>query len=174
MCDPDDLPGLAHFCEHMLFLGTEKYPEQNDYTRYLSENGGVSNATTYLDHTTYYFDVSPTKLAGGLERFAQFFFTPLFTDSLTELELNAIHSEHLKNLACDVWRFDQLEKSSANPRHPYSKFATGSRETLDVLPKQMGINVRERLLEFHEKYYSANVMSLCVLGAGKPTINELI
>ncbi|XP_032664480.1 insulin-degrading enzyme isoform X2 [Odontomachus brunneus] len=164
MCDPDDLPGLAHFCEHMLFLGTEKYPEQNDYTRYLSENGGISNATTYLDHTTYYFDVSPTKLGGGLERFAQFFLTPLFTDSLTELELNAIHSEHLKNLACDVWRFDQLEKSSANPQHPYSKFATGSRETLDVLPKQMGINVRERLLEFHEKYYSANVMSLCVLG----------
>ncbi|XP_014470958.1 PREDICTED: insulin-degrading enzyme isoform X1 [Dinoponera quadriceps] len=171
MCDPDDLPGLAHFCEHMLFLGTEKYPEQNDYSKYLSENSGVSNATTYLDHTTYYFDVSPTKLEGALDRFAQFFLTPLFTDTLTELELNAIHSEHLKNLACDIWRFDQLEKSTANPRHPYSKFGTGNRETLDVLPKQMGINVRERLLEFHEKYYSANIMSLCVLG--KESLDEL-
>ena len=24
LCDPPDIPGLAHFCEHMLFLGTEK------------------------------------------------------------------------------------------------------------------------------------------------------
>ncbi len=40
MSDPDDFPGLAHFCEHMLFLGTERYPGENDYTSYLSEHGG--------------------------------------------------------------------------------------------------------------------------------------
>lgn len=28
MSDPDDVPGLAHFLEHMLFLGTEKYPNE--------------------------------------------------------------------------------------------------------------------------------------------------
>jgi len=39
MCDPEELPGLAHFCEHMLFLGTEKYPVENEYSRFLSENG---------------------------------------------------------------------------------------------------------------------------------------
>eukprot|EP00955_Chlamydomonas_euryale_P119016 366570-Chlamydomonas_euryale.AAC.5 len=27
MSDPDDFPGLAHFCEHMLFYASEKYPE---------------------------------------------------------------------------------------------------------------------------------------------------
>lgn len=170
MCDPDDLPGLAHFCEHMLFMGTEKYPEKNDYTKYLSENGGASNALTHLDHTTYYFDVSPKKLEGALDRFAHFFLTPLFKDTLTELELHAINSEHLKNLANDTWRFDQLDKSSANTHHPYSKFGTGNKQTLDIIPKQKGINVRERLLEFHEKYYSANIMSLCVLGEGKTLI----
>ena len=31
--DPVDVPGLAHFCEHMLFLGTEKYPNENEYVR---------------------------------------------------------------------------------------------------------------------------------------------
>ena len=41
MCDPQDLPGLAHFCEHMLFLGTEKYPVENEYPRFLSEHGKV-------------------------------------------------------------------------------------------------------------------------------------
>lgn len=39
MCDPKELPGLAHFCEHMLFLGTEKYPVENEYPRFLSEHG---------------------------------------------------------------------------------------------------------------------------------------
>ncbi|KAL6438860.1 hypothetical protein ACFW04_003738 [Cataglyphis niger] len=171
MCDPDDLPGLAHFCEHMLFLGTEKYPQQNDYNMYLSQNGGASNAATHLDHTTYYFDITPEKLGGALDRFAQFFLTPLFTETLTELELNAINSEHEKNLANDNWRFDQLDKSSASPDHPFSKFGTGNRETLDIIPKQKGINVRDRLLEFHKKYYSANIMSLCILG--KESLDEL-
>lgn len=171
MSDPDDLPGLAHFCEHMLLLGTEKYPAQNDYNMYLSQNGGASNAMTHLDHTTYYFDITPEKLEGALDRFAQFFLKPLFTETLTELELNAINSEHEKNVANDTWRFDQLDKSSASSDHPFSKFGTGNRETLDVIPKQMGINVRDRLLEFHEKYYSANIMSLCILGKGKATIS---
>lgn len=38
--DPKDLPGLAHFCEHMLFLGTSKYPDEASYTNYLSSHGG--------------------------------------------------------------------------------------------------------------------------------------
>ncbi|EZA60071.1 insulin-degrading enzyme isoform X2 [Ooceraea biroi] len=171
MSDPDDLPGLVHFCEHMLFMGTEKYPKENDYNMYLSQNGGMSNASTHLDHTTYYFDITPEKLKGGLDRFAQFFLKPLFTETLTELELNAINSEHEKNLANDSWRLDQLDKSSASPDHPFSKFGTGNRETLDTIPKQAGINVRDKLLEFHEKNYSANIMSLCVLG--KDTLDEL-
>ena len=33
----DPISGLAHFCEHMLFLGTKKYPDENEYNRYLSQ-----------------------------------------------------------------------------------------------------------------------------------------
>ncbi|XP_066587176.1 insulin-degrading enzyme isoform X2 [Prorops nasuta] len=171
MSDPIELPGLAHFCEHMLFLGTSKYPNNNDYNMYLSQNGGSSNASTYTDHTMFYFDVTPDKLSGALDRFSQFFLTPLFTEALTELELNAVNSEHEKNLANDTWRINQLEKSSCNLSHPYSKFGTGSKATLDTIPKQNSINVREKLLEFHHKYYSANIMSLCILG--KETLDEL-
>lgn len=39
--DPATLPGLAHFCEHMLFLGTKGYPDENAYSQYLSAHGGV-------------------------------------------------------------------------------------------------------------------------------------
>ncbi|KAG5331760.1 IDE enzyme, partial [Acromyrmex charruanus] len=171
MCDPDDLPGLAHFFEHILFLGTKKYPQQNDYNKFLSQNGGTSKAITHLDHTIYYFDVSFEKLKGALDRFAQFFLAPLFTENLIELELNAINSEHEKNLVDDSQRVNQLIKSSANSHHPFSKFSTGNRESLDTIPKQKGINVRNKLLEFYEKYYSANIISLSVLG--KESLDEL-
>ena len=44
--DPATRPGLAHFHEHMLFLGTAKYPHENDFEQYLGRNGGSSNAFT--------------------------------------------------------------------------------------------------------------------------------
>lgn len=68
LSDPTDIPGIAHFCEHMLFLGTEKYPQENDYSKFLSEHGGGSNACTYLDHTSFYFDIIPDQLENALDR----------------------------------------------------------------------------------------------------------
>ncbi|XP_012261292.2 insulin-degrading enzyme isoform X2 [Athalia rosae] len=171
MSDPPDIPGLAHFCEHMLFLGTEKYPAENEYGKYLSEHGGASNAATYPDHASYYFDVTPEKLSGALDRFAQFFLNPLFTESATERELNAVNLEHEKNIPNDTWRLDQIDKSIADPNHAYSKFGTGNKETLDVIPKRNGINVRDQLLKFHQEWYSANIMALSILG--KESLDEL-
>jgi len=166
MCDPDDLPGLAHFCEHMLFLGTKKYPQQNDFYMYMSQNGGKENAVTYLDQTIYNFKIPSEKLEGALDRFAQFFLEPLFKETLIDSELNIINSEHELWLADDQWRFKQLERSFANPDHPFSKFSMGNKEALDIIPKEKGINIRNRLIEFYEKYYSANIMSLYVFGKG--------
>nr|XP_022903817.1 insulin-degrading enzyme [Onthophagus taurus] len=171
LSDPDNIPGLAHFCEHMLFLGTEKYPNENDYNKFLSEHGGSSNASTTHDHTNYYFDIVPDQLPNALDRFSQFFKSPLFTASATEREIKAVHSEHEKNLASDVWRIDQLDKHTADTNHPFHKFGTGSRQTLEITPKESGINVRDELLKFHGTWYSSNIMSLAVLG--KESLDEL-
>ncbi|ELU09335.1 hypothetical protein CAPTEDRAFT_155510 [Capitella teleta] len=171
MSDPDDLPGLAHFCEHMLFLGTEKYPTENEYNKFLNEHGGSSNAYTSSEHTNYYFDVAPDHLSGALERFAQFFICPLFTASATEREVNAVHSENDKNLQNDTWRLHQLERSTADLSHAFSKFGTGNRTTLLDDPKSRGQDPREELLKFHRQFYSSNIMALSVLG--KETLDEL-
>jgi insulysin len=150
MSDPEDLPGLAHFCEHMLFLGTEKYPVENEYSKFLTEHSGSSNACTTGYCTNYFFDISPEHLHGALDRlvsskliflpnysrplvnkcflpyrFAQFFLHPLFTESATDREVNAVNSEHDKNIQNDSWRINQLEKSTSKDGHPYKKFGTG-------------------------------------------------
>ena len=51
--DPREFQGTAHFLEHMLFMGTEKYPSENEYQNYLSKNGGNSNAFTANMNTNY-------------------------------------------------------------------------------------------------------------------------
>ncbi|SPO45716.1 related to STE23 - Metalloprotease involved in a-factor processing [Moesziomyces antarcticus] len=164
LSDPEELQGLAHFCEHLLFMGTKKYPRENEYSEYLSNHSGGSNAYTGMDNTNYFFDVSPDHFEGALDRFAQFFLEPLFDPSCSEREIKAVDSEHKKNLQSDMWRGFQLDKSLSDPTHPYSHFGTGNYQTLWEEPKSKGMDVREELLKFHDKYYSANVMKLVVLG----------
>ncbi|KAF3769957.1 hypothetical protein M406DRAFT_248220 [Cryphonectria parasitica EP155] len=175
--DDADMPGMAHAVEHLLFMGTKKYPEENAYNQYLSAHSGSSNAYTAATSTNYYFEVgsrpsddqepsatNPSPLKGGLDRFAQFFIEPLFLESTLDRELRAVDSENKKNLQSDTWRLNQLEKSLSNPAHPYCYFSTGSLDTLKTKPEARGINVRQKFIEFHEKHYSANRMKLVVLG----------
>jgi Insulinase (Peptidase family M16) len=109
--DPDDVPGLAHFCEHMSFLGTTKYPKEEEFSAFLSSHGGSSNAYTDSEDTVYYFDVTADHTEESLGRFAQFFIAPLFTQSATDRELNAIDSEHAKNVNNDGFRLYQVIRS---------------------------------------------------------------
>jgi secreted Zn-dependent insulinase-like peptidase len=72
MSDPFELPGLAHFCEHMLFLGTEKYPEESGFDKHVREHAGMANAYTDKDITNYYFDVAPDCFDSTLDRSVTF------------------------------------------------------------------------------------------------------
>ena len=96
--DPDQVHGLAHFLEHMLFLGTKKYPDVGEYNEYLAAHQGMSNAFTSRENTNYFFEVNPDGFEGALDRFSQFFINPLFDVNYVERELNAVNSEHQKNL----------------------------------------------------------------------------
>ena len=165
--DPDAFPGLAHFVEHMLFLGTQKYPSEDEYTTYLEQHGGESNAFTAHEGTHYYFDVQHHALGGALDRFAQFFVEPLFTEDATDRELKAVDSEFERNRQQDAWRVQQLTKASADPRHPWARFNAGNLATLG----RGGGALRDALIDFYGAHYSANRMSLAVLG--RESLEEL-
>ena len=94
--DPLEYQGLAHFWEHMLFLGTEKYPVENHYGKFISEHGGKKNASTSFTKTWYHFSVSNENLHTAADIFSQFFKCPLFTESAVEREINAVDSEFRK------------------------------------------------------------------------------
>lgn len=64
---PDRVDGMAHFCEHMLFLVTKKYPNENHYQQFIQANGGDANAATGEEYTYYYFDVANDKFGEALD-----------------------------------------------------------------------------------------------------------
>lgn len=159
LSDPPGINGLAHFCEHMLFLGTEKYPDENHYAKFLTSHNGQKNAATSEDSTYYFFSIKNEQFEEALDIFSQFFKEPLFTESATEREMNAVDSEFQKNVSNDARRLFQIEKSHISKQGGVlNRFSTGNLETLN-LP-----NIREQLLQFYDTHYSSNLMTLCLVG----------
>ncbi|MCY3860242.1 MAG: insulinase family protein [Gammaproteobacteria bacterium] len=154
--DWPEYEGIAHFLEHMLFLGTEKYPGPDGYSEFISKHGGNRNAYTASELTNYYFDIDEQQFPEALDRFAQFFTAPLLDDTYVEREKNAVHSEYQMQLRSDTWRGMSVSKTVMNPDHPMSKFNIGSNETLADVD-------RDLVKDFYEQNYSADQMVLVVV-----------
>ena len=163
--DPTDFPGLAHFCEHMLFMGTAKYPSEDAYSTAVSKSGGHSNAWTDLDTTTYYFTSGAASYKEVLEMFLDFFVAPSFNASAVDRELNAVHSEDEKNHSVDFWRLDELFRGMFSPNHPRHYYGNGNLTTLKEEPEAKGLSVHDALKSFFAKYYVAPSCALVLYSA---------
>ncbi|MFM2481018.1 insulinase family protein [Celerinatantimonas sp. YJH-8] len=158
--DPPYRQGLAHFLEHMLFLGTEKYPHPGEYQQFITHHGGNHNAWTGTEFTNYFFDIETDWFESALDQFSQFFIAPLFDAELINKERQAVHSEYQLKIQDDVRRLYQVHKETVNPLHPFSKFSVGSAETLADWPNQP---VRQDLIHFYQQSYSADKMTLVLV-----------
>ena len=156
LLDPKEYQGLAHFCEHMLFMGTKKYPSENEFYEFLNKNSGDSNAYTSEDITNYYYEISNEAFEESLDLFSQFFISSLFSENSVNKEINAVDSENKKNLNTDIWRFYQLLSSESKENSVFNHFSTGNLETLKK------DNIREKLIEFYKKYYTSEMMGLTI------------
>ena len=153
----------------MLFLGTEKYPSEDEYEGFLSKYGGSCNAYTDMEDTNYYLsittqhsdpDTTSEGLSGALDRLAQFFISPKFEESMVDRELRAIDSEYRNGKTSDVWRNYQFLKAVGNQKHPFSNFGCGNYESLTSKGSPVG-----ELKKFWETYYKSSNMRLAVVGS---------
>jgi nardilysin len=170
MYDPPEAQGLAHFLEHMLFMGTQKYPQENAYDAFLSKHGGSDNAYTESEYTVYHLEVPQEKLFMALDMFAQFFIHPLMKEDAVERELNSIESEFQLSKNNDHCRLQQLQCHTAGTQ-PFCKFSWGNLQSLKEIPAKHGVNVMELLRNFYNQYYFAANMRLVIIGAY--TLDEL-
>lgn len=158
--NPANRLGLAHFLEHMLFLGTEKYPLPGEYQQFIAEQGGMHNASTAAENTQFYFTIKHKAFEQALDRFAQFFISPLFNEVYVDRERQAVNAEFSAKLRDDFRREWDVYRELMNPQHPGSKFAVGNNRTLADID---GVSVREDLLKFYKTHYSAEKMTLVLL-----------
>lgn len=156
--EPDEIHGLAHYLEHMLFLGSEKYPKADSFMEFVSQNGGSYNAYTAKDETNFFFSINPVALDQALSRFSDFFIAPLLTEEFMEREQQAVHAEFTSKLQNDPRRALDALSEVLNQKNPMSHFSAGNNQTLIINP-----NLRPALVKFFEQNYFASNMSLVVL-----------
>lgn len=166
--DPADFEGMAHYLEHMLFLGTQKYPEPDALAKFVQANGGMNNASTFKDKTYYLFQVNTGQFDQALDMFSDYFKTPRFDKTYAEKQRDAVSSEWSMQRSQYVWNLWRLNELTANPNNPHSQFSIGNLQTLTDKPGKI---LQDNLVAFYERYYSANIMRLTLVG--KQSIPEL-
>lgn len=159
--DPQNRQGMAHFLEHMLFLGTQKYPEGSEYQKFISQHSGSHNAWTGTEHTCFFFDINHQFYEAALDRFSQFFIAPLLSKSFVEKERLNIDAEFKLKLKDDVRRLYDVHKETINSAHPFAKFSVGNSQTLADFPER---DLQTEVEGFFKRYYRAQYMTLALEG----------
>ena len=153
--DPENAQGIAHFLEHMLFMGSKKYPKPNEYMQFIQENGGDTNAFTAAEQTTYLFSINSSQFAPALDRLSSSLKDPLFDPTMVGKEINAVNSEWLLSRQSDSFIQQRTAANTGNPDHPRLKLGVGNKDTLSSNEKEL----LNHLNSFYEDY-SANLMKL--------------
>ncbi|AAX51087.1 insulinase family protein [Chlamydia trachomatis] len=134
--DPVEFPGLAHFTEHCVFLGNEKYPEPSGFPAFLSTHGGIYNAFTYPDKTCFLFSVNNADLDNALDQFVHLFIQPLFRQEDLNKEVHAVEQEFAMHPTKDSRRMHRIQQLIAPKNHPLKRFGCGNLSTLNSVTTQ--------------------------------------
>lgn len=182
--DPDDIPGLAHFCEHLVLLGSKDFPNPNEFHDCISKSGGRCNAFTTGEQTCFFFETpsdSSWKDSDGsgevpvfnylLKVFASCLKSPIFAEKIFEKEIYAVDNEHASNKTSSGRLLYHGSRIISNQQHPFRRFATGNFFTLNDLPKIKKMKVKDYLWRYHQDNYVADRMTLVIRGS--QSINQL-
>lgn len=157
--DPNKREGLAHLLEHMMFLGTDKYPDPSEYQRYIKQHGGEHNAWTGSEFTNFYFGIDSDYFVNALDRFSDFFIAPKLCGEMIAKERAAVDSEFQLKYQDDSRRLSAVLKETVNSDHPYSQFSVGNNETLAGSSQEL----EQTLRNFYQEQYCASKMKLVLL-----------
>ncbi|WP_166420041.1 insulinase family protein [Pseudoalteromonas sp. Z1A8] len=157
--DPMSQQGMAHYLEHMLFLGTDRYPDTKGYSDFMTKNGGAHNAYTWLDITNYMFKINNDAFDEGLDRFSDFFKAPKLYPEYTDKEKNAVNAEWSMRREMDFFGQFKLARKMMGD-HPANRFLIGNLETLG---DKENSSLHKETVDFYNKYYSSNIMKVALI-----------
>ena len=163
--DPTDIGGLAHFLEHMLFMGSDKYPGENEYDKFISDNGGYDNAFTEGEHTVYNFEIGQQHFDKALDIFAQSFISATLLEHSAKREMLAIENEFNLARMSDSTRLEEVIGDQAHENHFLHKFGWGNLQSLEREPKEKGVDVMAALRDLYRHHYRPERCKLVVLSS---------
>ncbi|MCK0545497.1 pyrroloquinoline quinone biosynthesis protein PqqF [Pseudomonas syringae pv. aptata] len=157
---PRAWPGLAHFLEHLFFLGTERFPAGDNLMTFVQRHGGQVNASTRERTTDFFFELPQAAFAQGLERLCDMLAKPRMdiADQLREREV--LHAEFIAWLGDRASRDQARLLTAINPQHPLRGFHAGNRYSLSVPNPAF----QQALHDFYRGFYQAGQMTLCLTG----------
>lgn len=160
-------PGMAHFLEHLLFLGTERFPTGQGLMAYVQGHGGQVNARTSERTTDYFFELPLQAFSGALERLSDMLVHPRMNSQDQLKEREVLHAEFV------AWSQDAKAQEhlalfdGLSEHHPLRGFHAGNRDSLAVEQPEF----QQALKDFHKGFYQAGQMTLSL--AGPQPLEEL-
>ena len=155
--EPDRLNGIAHVIEHMLFKGTPQRPEDEQIAREVRALGGIINAGTYYEETSYYIVAPSRHLARVMEIQADTVQNPLFDAAELAKEIEVIVQESLQKRDNPTAMLIESLYALAFDRHRIRRWRIGSPETLRAL-------TRDDLIQFVQQTYRPENIVLTIVG----------
>ena len=153
-------PGLAHFLEHLLFLGTERFPADDNLMTFVQRHGGQVNASTRERCTDFFFELPQPVFAQGLERLCDMLAHPRMTLADQQREREVLHAEFIAWSRDAEARYQLTLLQALSPLHPLRAFHAGNRYSLPV-PRQ---DFQRALQDFYLRFYQAGQMTLSLTG----------
>ncbi|MFV7771633.1 insulinase family protein [Shewanella marisflavi] len=158
MSSPGKLQGLPHLLEHIIFLGSEKYPKTNDWHQFVSKHSGWSNGSTQSDLTRFHFQVESKGLKEGLARLSTMLFTPNINEETLKIGLSEVDKEFASKKNNEWQGILSVIRANVNPEHPASKFGIGNKESLAATPSEL----ITALKQYQGEFYTPENMTLAV------------
>lgn len=157
---PGAWPGLAHFLEHLLFLGGERFAGAEALMPFVQRNGGQLNASTRERCTDFFFELPPAAFGAGLQRLCDMLAHPCLGTPEQLREREVLHAEFIAwsrdaQARHDFWLIQPL-----NPAHPLRAFHAGNRYSLPVPNQAFQLALRD----FYQGHYQTGQMRLCLVG----------
>jgi zinc protease len=155
----DELPGkhgISHWVEHMQFKGTERYPAKV-VEKGIARAGGVWNAFTYLDWTTYFETMPADQIDLALELEADRMKNTIYVPEEVESERTVIISERQGRENNPGFWLNEAIHNAAFKIHPYSHSIIGDRVDLEKMSQ-------EELFDHYQTYYSPGNALVAIAG----------
>jgi zinc protease len=154
--------GFAHFFEHMMFRGTERYPS-DVYARILTSLGADGNAYTTDDHTAYHISMAAEDLERVVELEADRFQNLSYAEPAFQTEAGAVYGEYRKSRTEPEFALYEALVDKAFEKHPYGHTTIGYERDIAAMPTMYDYS-----REFFARYYRPENTVLFFAGAVEP------